>query len=172
MSFMPPASAVSSAWSRSTKPWVRVVPPVTTTFERRAEWRSGSIWTSELEKRREMDWRAEYGWDGTVEADGGRGREANWRGEEGQFSWRREIEGRDGGTDLLGHEARRVEEDFWDAHPQCAKVRVVAVWEFERSAGLRGHEAEEEDFAVVSSDEGVQKRQGGEHTRRPKLCWS
>jgi len=45
LTFVPGAIAPSSAWRRSTKPGMSVVPPVTTTLASRVACRSGSTWT-------------------------------------------------------------------------------------------------------------------------------
>lgn len=139
----------SSYWSRSTKPWVSVAPPVTTMLESRVACRSGSIWTSELEKSRPSGCRAEYGWDGIVEAELGRGHSANCGRGEGQ-QWLTSICGT-GMTDLLREPPGGVEQDLRHGHPHRAIVRVEPVRKFERPGRLHRNGPAHRDKLVSTS---------------------
>lgn len=91
----PGAIVPNSADNRSTKPGIKVVPPVTTTLASKVACKSGSTWLRVARIRFDKGWRAEGGWDGIVDAEAGRTRVVNWRAgrgeEEIKAGWGRRV---------------------------------------------------------------------------------
>lgn len=77
MIFTPGAMVPNSADKRSTKPGIKVVPPVTTTLASKVACKSGSTWLRVARINVDKGWRAEGGWEGIVEAEAGRTRVVN-----------------------------------------------------------------------------------------------
>lgn len=163
LTLTPGAIVANSADNRSTKPGIKVVPPVTTTFASRVACKSGSTWPSVARIRLASGCSADGGCEGIVEAEGGRIRVVNLRtnntrprpsgataeragSQNGSVSSRRVTERQ--GTHLVRQVRLRVKQDLGDAQPRRAEVRVVPVRELERPRRLALHDTEEAGFRI------------------------
>lgn len=127
--FMPPASDCNSLCNRSLKPCISVDPPVTTMLLKNVACKSGSIWTSAFENRRDSGCSDEYGWEGIVEADVGNCRLVNCCRH--PLSARQKVSSYRDLANLLGQHSR-VEKHFGNTEPHRSVIAVVAIRKLER----------------------------------------